>query len=287
MCMKILKKYIEERERIEDLLLNNQKDIKRTQQQIDNLLIQQQQDILEIKKSLANVTVDLEKVKCELYEKMEAIHYWPNQNLKKRVYDYAGYETAEYIIRYLRKVKSFLNRYDLLEYALLNIQEEGLCLEFGVYKGDSINYIAEKLKNRKIFGFDSFKGLPENWRTEFEQGAFNVVEMPKVASNVELIPGFFSDALPVFNASHIEKIAFIHMDCDLYSSTVNVFENIEDKLMAGSIIVFDEFFNYPGWKEGEYKAFQEMIERTGYQYEFLGYVETHEQVAIRIIDKVG
>ena len=41
--------------------------------------------------------------------------------------------------------------------------EDGLFLEFGVYKGTSINFISSLIPDKKIYGFDSFGGLPEEW----------------------------------------------------------------------------------------------------------------------------
>ena len=50
----------------------------------------------------------------------------------------------------------------------------------------------------------------------------------------------------------------------------------------GTVIVFDEFLNYPGWKDGERKAFDEFIGSTGMKYEWLGYCRYHEQAALII-----
>jgi hypothetical protein len=53
--------------------------------------------------------------------------------------------------------------------------------------------------------------------------------------------------------------------------------------MSGTVVVFDEYFNYPGWQRGEYLAFQEFCSRHSMRYEFLTYNARHEQVAVRII----
>ena len=55
---------------------------------------------------------------------------------------------------------------------------------------------------------------------------------------------------------------------------------LEGKLQKGTVIVFDEYFGYRGWRSGEWKAWKEFGELTGLQYEYLGF--TKEQVAIRI-----
>jgi hypothetical protein len=54
-------------------------------------------------------------------------------------------------------------------------------------------------------------------------------------------------------------------------------------LLEGTVIVFDEYFNYPGWQQGEFKALAEFIdshERLGYDY--IGYIRNGGQVAVRL-----
>ncbi len=74
----------------------------------------------------------------------------------------------------------------------------------------------------------------------------------------------------------------MHIDCDLYSSTKTVFDLMGGKLEKDSILVFDEFFNYPGWKQHEFKAFMEFIENNNRNFEYIGYVYRHSQVAVRM-----
>ena len=57
---------------------------------------------------------------------------------------------------------------------------------------------------------------------------------------------------------------------------------VGQRLVAGTIIVFDEFFNYPGWQQHEYRAWQEFVSRTGIEFEYLGYTASHEQVIARV-----
>lgn len=131
----------------------------------------------------------------------------------------------------------------------LNLQHNPntLWLEFGVASGKTINYIS-KFTNDKVYGFDSFEGLPEKWRDGFEKGAFNRNgNLPKVNKNVELIKGWFDDTIPNFIKNQNKKVSFIHMDADLYSSTKCIFNNLKDYIDKECIIVFDELVNYPGF----------------------------------------
>lgn len=157
----------------------------------------------------------------------------------------------------------------------------GLYLEFGVHAGGSITAIATNVENT-VYGFDSFDGLPEAWNN-LPAGHF-ACPLPEVPSNVVLIKGWFKDTLPSFVENHKnEKVAFLHIDCDLYSSTKCIFDNLKNNFQDGSIICFDELIDYNGddWKNHEWKAWNEFLEETGYNWECLGKYGPH-QVAFRI-----
>ena len=92
----------------------------------------------------------------------------------------------------------------------------------------------------------------------------------------------FDGTFPKFIKDHNEKIGFLHIDCDLYSSTKTIFEILEKKIDVSCVVVFDEYFNDPGWQDGEYKAFHEFLKRTGLGCEYIGYNRLHEQGAVKI-----
>ncbi len=157
----------------------------------------------------------------------------------------------------------------------------GLFLEFGVYKGKSINFYSQFLPEQKFYGFDSFEGLPEDW-WECKRSHFSLDGvLPKVNSNVELIKGWFDDTLPQFLETHKENVAFLHIDSDLYSSAKIIFDNLAPRIKAGTIIIFDEYFNYPNWQQHEFKAFQEFVKKYDVKYEYLVFGEKY-RVAIKI-----
>jgi hypothetical protein len=155
-------------------------------------------------------------------------------------------------------------------------------LEFGVYKGSTINFIARRTEGT-VYGFDSFKGLPESWRDGFQKGEFSLDKLPQTEKNIVLLEGMFEESIPLFLRQTKGIISFAHVDCDIYSSTKTVFDLCRDRFVKGSVIVFDEFFNYPGWQNHEYKAFMEFTEATEKKFEYIGYVNVHSQVAVRIL----
>ncbi|MCP5504337.1 MAG: hypothetical protein H7A41_04200 [Chlamydiales bacterium] len=58
---------------------------------------------------------------------------------------------------------------------------------------------------------------------------------------------------------------------------------LEENIVPGTIIVFDEFYNYPSAENHEFKAFMKFLEQTELQTEYLAYNAYHEQVVARII----
>ena len=121
--------------------------------------------------------------------------------------------------------KSIFNKYKILYHTLLKYHSQitnmnGLILEFGVYNGTSINMMSSIFKNQSVYGFDSFVGFPDDGRTDWQHDFSREGKMPKVNSNVKLVKGWFNESLPKFLSEHNEPVAFIHIDCDLYSSTM-------------------------------------------------------------------
>jgi hypothetical protein len=148
---------------------------------------------------------------------------------------------------------------------------DGLYLEFGVFKGASINQFAQILSRYKksMYGFDSFYGLDEDWfGTSDSKGTFSLDGAPpKVANNVELIVGKVQETLPVFLKENSEKkINFVHLDLDTYSVTKAVLQNIKPYLNKGCVLLFDELYNYSGWRVGEYRALMEIFEEKEFKY---------------------
>ena len=195
------------------------------------------------------------------------------------------------IIENIPNVKTYPLTY-IFEHMKLQHKPDTLWLEFGVASGRTVNYISSFTKD-KVYGFDSFEGLPEKWRDGFEKGAFNRNgALPSVHHNVELIKGWFQDTLPDFIRSQNKKVSFLHLDADLYSSTKYVLNELKDHLDTDCVVVFDELVNYRGFDgdNGELKAFYEFITENKVDYEWIGMNGTptgmsgyyHENVALII-----
>lgn len=167
---------------------------------------------------------------------------------------------------------------------------EDLCLEFGVWYGRSINRLSSIASSQKWYGFDTFNGLPTDWYgTNLSAGSLTESgKLPKVNPNVELIVGLFEDTLETFLLHELNskpaRIAFIHVDCDVYPSTKFLLEKIlhdgSNYPENGILILFDEFFGYPGWEQGEYQAFIEVVTQFQLRIKYVGF--SNQQAAIRV-----
>ena len=194
-------------------------------------------------------------------------------------------ESVQYARQHMQTSIGMESAREVLEMSLRQVSIAGHYLEFGVYKGGTIRFIADRVgRSQQIHGFDSFTGLREAWSGDTSR--FDAEgHLPTVPHNVELHKGYFSDTLPGWVENHPGPVAFLHVDCDLYSSTKSIFEHLEDRIVPGTIIVFDEYFNYPNWKEHEFRAFQEFVEGHQVRYEYLGYARFQAAVKIQGIGK--
>lgn len=174
---------------------------------------------------------------------------------------------------------------EVRSHALAAAPAEGLVLEFGVWSGKTINMIADHVgAGREVHGFDSFEGLPEDWFGKYVKGRFHTGgTLPEVRDNVRLHKGWFNETLPPFLESHPGSVAFVHVDSDLYSSAKTIFDSLGDRLVPGSVILFDEYFNYPGWQEHEHRAFRELVEERRLRYQWLAYNQVEWNAAVQII----
>lgn len=167
--------------------------------------------------------------------------------------------------------------------ALAAAPQQGLVLEFGVRFGNTIRQIAGLIgEGQPVHGFDSFEGLPEVWHHEPKGSYTTRGEIPKVPANVSLHAGWFEDTLPGFLARQPGPVRFVNVDCDIYSSTKTVLEQLAPRMVAGSVLVFDEYIGNEHWREDEFKAFQEAVARYGWRYEYLCFSVFTKQVAVRI-----
>ena len=202
----------------------------------------------------------------------------------------ASEESARYVLEHMRAIPNFDTDYDLHEWVATTQLDSGLLdtgtvLEFGVATGRTLNQFAYWLPEKTIHGFDGFEGLPEDWTSRMRKGFFARSNLPRVRANCQLWVGWFDQTLPGFKQQSqlTRPIALLHVDCDLYSSTKTVLGQLKDNIVSGTVIIFDEYMNYPGWQLDEFRAWQEYCQMYGVEYEYIGRVSRHQKVAVRVL----
>jgi hypothetical protein len=94
------------------------------------------------------------------------------------------------------------------------------------------------------------------------------------------VKGWFDKTLPALLGEHAQSFALIHFDCDTYESTRTVLDLIGERVQVGTIVIFDEYFGYRGWRIGEFKAWQEFVQAHGVAYDYLGFAL--QSVSLRV-----
>lgn len=195
-------------------------------------------------------------------------------------------ESVDFIQKHIHSALLFQGIKDIREYAINNISDDGLVLEFGVFQGETINFFRERLDERRdqrrIYGFDAFKGLIEDW-TGHKYKKLNRFDLkgklPEVLPGIDLVEGWVHETLPVFLREHTEKVSFLHIDTDTYQPAYHILKNCKDRLTKGSLILFDEFHSYPNWRNHEAKALNEIFAEE--EYEFIAFATYQALIRIK------
>jgi hypothetical protein len=176
-------------------------------------------------------------------------------------------------------------RFELLEEALGLAKLDGFNAEFGVFRGETLSFIADRI-DKVVYGFDSFAGNPEPWFLQYGKGFFDLGGVPPTLApqqhNTRLVNGPFTETLPVFTAQIAGPAAFLHLDCDLYSSTRTVLEGLADRIVPGTVILFGAYLNYPGWSRHAHRAFREFREARGLKWRYAAFAPAMFSVAVVI-----
>lgn len=160
-------------------------------------------------------------------------------------------------------------------------------LEFGVGRGTSL-ITANKISRRmddfaamRFHAFDSFEGLPctegpfVKGEMAYDQQVFArfITAAGVPISRVTTSKGFFDRSLSPELAVSLDiergRAHIVHIDCDLYRSTVPVLDFIAPLLGIGSVVIFDDWFAFDSekepWRHGEQRAFIAWSERDRFE----------------------
>lgn len=167
-----------------------------------------------------------------------------------------------------------------------NNKIEGCFVECGVWRGGCAAIMAKVVHSfrskRKVWLFDSFKGLPEPTDKDGEmarsavgdekiQGKLIDINICKASrqdvihllsslklytNNIIIEEGWFQDTLPKFK-DKIGPIVILRLDCDWYESTKCCLENLYQNVISGGYIIVDDY----GYWEGCKRATDEFLRK--------------------------
>ena len=181
--------------------------------------------------------------------------------------------------------RDYPKRYKLYRYVSERfdlINNPFIYIEFGVAGGHSFRWWLSQSSHKdcRFYGFDTFEGLPEAWGT-FNKSDMSA-SMPSIDdSRVKFFKGLFQDTIPDFLREFEqknEKQKIIHLDADLFSSTLHALTSMAPCLRKGDILIFDEF-NVPNH---EFLAFRIFTESYYIKTRLIGAVNNYLQVALII-----
>ena len=221
----------------------------------------------------------VDRRQAELREDLRAWERRTRRDVWTALEQEAARSSAELVRTSMTSLTLSTHPHATLRDALRAAPAEGMAVELGVATGTTLQIIADE-RGGQVYGFDSFQGLPEHWRLGYDAGEFS--EPPPDVRGAELVVGLFEDTLPGFLDEHPGPVAFVHVDCDLHSSTATVLEHLAPRFVEGTVVLFDEYFNFPGWQDHEHRAWCEHVERTGLGFEYAGLTMDDEQVWVRV-----
>ena len=165
-----------------------------------------------------------------------------------------------------------LARFDNLQACVSQALKDGVpgdLIETGVWRGGSCIFMRAILMvygdtERIVWAADSYQGLPkpegrhpqdardEHWKYQdvlgvsLEQVRSNFARYGMLDERVRFLEGWFKDTLP---SAPIRQLAVLRLDGDMYSSTMDVLENLYDKVSAGGYTIVDDYGAVPACKQ--------------------------------------
>lgn len=163
---------------------------------------------------------------------------------------------------------------------------EGAFVECGVWRGGSMMVAAEALRlfggpSRDVHLFDTYEGLPQpdeadadiwgndsrgwwaekktserssDWaRSHIDEVRANMASTGYPPERIRYVKGMVEDTLP---AEAPDRIAFLRLDTDWYSSTRHEMEHLFPRLVPNGIIIIDDYGHFRGARKAvdEYLA---------------------------------
>jgi O-methyltransferase len=197
----------------------------------------------------------------------------------------AGQERKEILNDFYTPGRVYNRRFILYDYICekFSLQDSSFdYFEFGVAAGHSFRWWVNSSKSNdcRFYGFDTFEGLPEDWGTFSRSDMASSIPVMD-DERIKFIKGLFQDTLPPFLREYNREegsLKIIHLDADLFSSTLFALTSMAPFLKKGDILIFDEF-NVPNH---EFLAFRIFTESYYIKTRLIGAVNNYLQAAFII-----
>jgi Methyltransferase domain len=196
----------------------------------------------------------------------------------------AATTSAEWLHKNADRTPTYARRNQMLEASFPSIPAEGDLAEFGVFTGAITRFVRPRFADRRYHAFDSWRGVPEAMGLAVNKFGFDLGGVvPKLPPDTTIHAGWFHETIPKWREQFDAPIAFAYIDCDLYESVCTVLEGLTDRILPGTILAFDDWYNFPNWEEHSLKASREWMERHGIRMEPVGVTTVEHAVAFRIV----
>jgi hypothetical protein len=141
----------------------------------------------------------------------------------------------------------------------------GNIIEIGSFKGGGALHLSNSCPDREVIvcdSFESFDNLDSRLDTNFRKDQFVKTSQQKVENlfrsrgrRFQVIPGFFPQSC---THREIGPVSFVHLDADIYKSTIESLDYLSRQTMERSLMVLDDYFR---GAEGVNKAVAEFTSR--------------------------
>lgn len=147
------------------------------------------------------------------------------------------------------------------------LQAKGDIYEFGVFNGGSMQLLRQHFPDSRMWGFDSFSGLPAEARVDwqnsmFQEGAYAAMTTPsKLTSDLGgpsktgFVVGFYNESLTETLAAErgMSQAMYIDIDADLYTSSFQALDWMFKKglVRPGTVVGYDDWWVNPCSLDGD------------------------------------
>lgn len=202
----------------------------------------------------------------------------------QKLYCLSGFADWKKTVKDVPSLKGYSQRFELYAKIIETEQIDLISyLEFGVSKGESIKWWLTKIANKdsRFYGFDTFDGIPEDWGTKPRGSYTNNGNIPLINDpRCKCIQGLFQNTLPEFlKQQEPNRRLVVHLDADLYSSTLFCLCSLANHLKAGDLLIFDEF----NITAHEFRAFLDFKTAYPMNMVFIGESNQYNKVVFKII----